>query len=255
MRSAIFAGLVSFGPALCLAQAEIPANCVVDSASAATAPTITPAANTQFAAARECVMNRDASCAETALDALDEDDLNEDELAVLSIGRGDIESLDGSSRRARREYRRVVRSDDASRQLVALAIERTALVHIDDEDYDDAIDALDDLECGEWTPDLLYIRGRAFFGESEFRAAETSAQTAIDARVAVGGVAPQHWHDLLTTAEQRAIQAETEEVVCRNERSTNSNIPVRVCTTRSQRQAEADATRDVGRQDSIFVGE
>jgi hypothetical protein len=143
--------------------------------------------------------------------------------------------------------------DDANRQLAILAIERITIRHVEDEDCDDALDALEDLECGEWTPELLYLQGRARFGESEYEGAEISAQTAINARESAGGVAPQLWHGLAAASAQRAIQAATEQVVCRNERTSNSNIPVRVCTTRSQREAEAAAARDIMRDDTAVA--
>ena len=245
MRSALSAALLLLGPALCLAQSNVATSCIANPANTAAAPMIGEAASAQLAVVRECVAKQDGDCAEAALDEIDDDDFNDDELAVLTIARGDTEALQGSSRRARREYGRVLRMDDANRQLGILAIERITIRHVEDGDYDDALDALEDLDCGEWTPEMLYLQARARFGESEFEGAQDSAQAAIDARASAGGTAPQHWHSLIAASAQRAQQAATEQVVCTQERRSNSNIPIRVCTTRAQRQAEAAAAGDL----------
>ena len=245
MRAVFSAALLLLSPALCFAQANVAASCVANPANTTAAPMIGTAASAQFAIVRECIANEDGDCAEAALDEIDDDDFNDDELAVLAIARGDTEALQGSSRRARREYGRVLRMDDANSQLAILAVERITIRHVEDEDYDDALEQLEDLECGQWTPDLLYLQARARFGDNQYEGAQTSVQTAIDVRETTGEVAPQLWYSLVAASAQRAQQAATEQVVCTRERTANSNIPVRVCTTRSQREAQAAAASDI----------
>lgn len=251
MRTAISAACLLLGPALCMAQSNVAKSCLADPANPAAAPVIRAAVSAQFATALECVANGDGDCAEAALDEIDDDDLNDDELAVLWLNRGDAEALQGSSRRARREYRRVINQRDGSRPLVAAAIERTAIRHVEDDNNDDASEALEDLACGEWTPELVYLQARAQFGSGQFSAAQANSQTAINAKDAAGGDIPTAWRSLLTASTQQAQQAASEQVVCTRERTSNSNIPVRVCTTQSQRRAEAAEAAEIMSGDSV----
>jgi tetratricopeptide (TPR) repeat protein len=250
MRTYVSAVLLLLSPSLSFAQANAAAGCLIDPNATVVAPVIREAASAQFAIVRECAANGDGDCAEAVLDEMDEDSLNDDELAVLELARGDTELLQGSSRRARRAYEEVLDLPDANRQLKRAAIERLVIRHVEDEDYDDVLEQLEGLECGEWTPDLLYLQARAHYEEDEFRSAQSSAQAAIDAQSAAGTDVPTGWNTLL----QNAQVAASEEVVCSQERSSSSNIPRRVCTTRTQREAQAEATREWQTTDGVFGG-
>ena len=250
MRTYVSAALLLLSPSLSFAQANAAAGCLIDPTATVVAPNIRGVASAQFAVVRECVVNGDGDCAEAALDEIDEDMLNDDELAVVALARGDTETLQGSSRRARRAYREVLDLRDVNRQLTRAAIERLAIRHVEDEDYDDALEQLESLECGEWTPDLLYLQARSHYGEGEFGDAGSSAQAAIDSQSAAGKAVPGGWTDLL----QSAQVASSEEVVCSNVRLASSNIPQRVCTTRTQRLEEAEAAREWQRTGGEFGG-
>ena len=106
----------------------------------------------QFTEARACLVNADGDCAESVLDAIDSDTLNDDERAILALLQGDTEKLQGSSRRARREYREALEAPGVTRRVVRVAIERLALLHVDNGDPEDALEQLEALECGDWTP-------------------------------------------------------------------------------------------------------
>jgi len=166
MRTYVSAALLLPSPSLSFAQANAAAACLIDPNATVVAPVIREAASAQFAIVRECAANSD--CAEAVLDEMDEDSLNDDELAVLELARGDTELLQGSSRRARRAYEEVLDLPEANRQLKRAAIQRLAVRHIEDEDFDDVLERLEGLECGEWTPDLLLLQARAHYEEGEF---------------------------------------------------------------------------------------
>jgi len=240
MRTYVSAFLLLLSPSLSFAQANAAPGCLIDPNATVVAPVIREAANAQFAIVRECAANGDGDCAEAVLDDMDEDTLNDDELAVLELARGDTEMLQGSSRRARRAYEEVLDLPDANRQLKRAAIERLVIRHAEDEDYDDVLERLEGLECGEWTPDLLFLQARAHYEEGEFSSAQSSAQAAIDAQSTAGTDVPTGWNTLL----QNAQVAASEEVICTSGRKPNSVIPVRVCTTRTQREAESEAARE-----------
>ncbi len=250
MRTYVSAALLLLSPSLSFAQVNAAAGCLVDPTATVVAPVIRDAASAQFAVVRECVVNRDGDCAEAALDEMNEDTLNNDELAVLALARGDTEALQGSSRRARRAYREVFDLRDVNRQLTRAAIERLTIRHVEDEDYDDALEQLEELECGEWTPDLLYLQARSHYGEGEFGDAQSSAQAAIDSQSAAGKAVPGGWNGLLQSAQVAA----SEEVICSNVRLPSSNIPQRICTTRIQREEEAEMAREWQRTGGEFGG-
>ena len=243
MRSIISAGILLLSPILCLGQADITDNCFAAPTNPATAPLIREAASIQFATVRQCIVNNNSDCAETALDEIDEDALNADEQAVFWLTRGDTESLQGSSRRARRDYRRVIIQRDGNRQLALAAIERTAIRFVEDENHDNALDALEAIACGEWTAELAYLKARAQFGEGNFSTAQDTVMMAITHVVQSGEPVPALWHALADASSQRA--GEAEDVVCTTEESAGSYIPKRVCSTRAQRQAEAGRATDV----------
>ena len=240
----IWAALLLLSPVVGLAQSSVDTSCLADPSASSPEPMLRDSTASEFSAIRQCIADQDGDCAEDALDTVDDDELNADELAVYWLATGDMEHLQGSSRRARRAYRRVIRQRDGNRQLALAAIERTAIRHIEDENFDDVVDALEDIQCGEWSPALVYLRARAHFGESEFAEAAAASQIAVDAQQAAGETVPAMWRSLVTASTTRAQQAETEEIVCTSERRSGSNIPVRVCTTRSQRDAEARRARE-----------
>ena len=231
-------------PGLCLAQTSVDAGCLADPTTEI-ALDISDAMSSQFESIRQCIDDEDSACAEQRLEAIDDDELTDDELAVFWLSRGDYEYLDGSSRRARREYRRVIRQRDVNRQLVATAVERTAIRHIEDDNHDDAANVLAFLECGDWTPELAYLRARAHFGEGEFAEAESTMQVALVAREAIDDFVPDVWYSFAEASERRARQAANAAVVCKNEKRTGSNIPVRVCSTGAQRHSEASTSDDI----------
>lgn len=239
MKHHVPVALLLLCPGLCLAQTSVESECLVDPVVPAPALDISGVMSSQFESIRTCIDDEDVACAEGLLEAIDDDELTNDELAVYWVSTGDYEYLDGSSRRARREYRRVIRQRDGNRQIFATAVERMALRHIEDDNHDDAANVLDLLECGEWTPELAYLRARAHFGEAEFAEAEATVQVALAARQATSDFVPEIWRSLATASKTRAEQAANEQVVCTNVRQPGSNIPQRVCTTGAQRAREA----------------
>jgi len=243
MRSIMSAGALLLSPILCLGQANVADNCFAAPANSAAAPLIRAAASAQFATVRQCIVNNNSDCAEAALDEIDEGALNEDEQAVFWLARGDTESLQGSSRRARRDYRRVIIQRDGNRQLALAAIERTAIRFVEDENYDNALDTLEAVVCGEWTAELVYLKARAQFAEGDFSAARDTVMIAITHVVRSSKPVPELWHALADASTQRAEEAE--DIVCTTEESAGSYIPKRVCRTRAQRQTDAGSATDV----------
>ncbi len=243
MRFYTLAALLLLGPSLCIAQADVAASCLLDPTAAVAPLAIRPAASAQFAVVQDCITSGDGDCAEAALEEIDDSDLNADELAVLTLARGDTEQLQGSSRRARREYGRVLDIDDVDRQLASAAIKRLAIRHLEDERYDDALERLEDLECGEWTPDFLYLQAQAQYGDSDFESAQASVEAAIIAQEAADGNPPGEWFGL----HENAVQATSEEIICERVTLPSSNIPQRVCTTRTQREEDREDAREFQR--------
>ncbi len=242
MRSYVLAALLLLSPGLCVAQLEqidVAPDCLVGSRILTAPPLIRESVSTQFAEVRTCLVNADSDCAESALDAIDSDPLNDDERAVLALIQGDTEKFQGSSRRARREYGKALDAPGVSRQVVRVAIERLALLHVDDGDPEDALEQLEALECGDWTPNLLYLQAVAEFGLRNFEAAQVSVQNAIDSQQALGVDVPTDWHSLQASAVSSAEAAADDDVICVREASTGSRIPTERCTTRAQREREA----------------
>ena len=140
-------------------------------------------------------------------------------------------------------------------QIRRSSIERLAIQNIEEEDYGDAIDQLEDLECGDWSPSLLFLRARAYFGDEAFENAKLSAEAAVGFQESANVEVPPAWQSLLASSIQNAERVATEEVICTRERATNSSIPVRVCTTRAQREAEVNAAQDFMRNGGSFGGD
>ena len=95
MRTSVSAPLLLLIPSLCIAQIEaidVSADCLVGSAVATAPPLIGESFGTQLAAARTCLANEDADCAEEVIDDIDTDTLNDDERAILALLRGDQEA-------------------------------------------------------------------------------------------------------------------------------------------------------------------
>ena len=247
MRDNIAVALLLLIPGLCVAQIEavnVTADCLIDSTVATEPPLFGEGFATQLAAARTCLENEDSDCAERVIDDIDEDSLNDDELGVLAMLRGDQEALDGSSRRARRAYRSVLDDSGANRQIVRAAIERLVNLHLKDGDPDDALEQFEALNCGEWRPELLVLQARAQFGLRDFEGAQVSVQSAIDFQQAAGATVPEDWL-LLQAANLRSAQtAVDDDVICVKETLPNSHIPREVCTTEAQRAWEAEQSRE-----------
>ncbi len=247
MKNHVSVALLLLSPGLCVAQLEeidVAADCLVGSRISTAPPLIRESAATQFSEARVCLVNGDSDCAESILDTIDSDSLNNDERAVLALARGDMEALKGSSRRARRQYARAVDAPGASRQVGRLAIEKLALLHVNDGDPEDALEQLEALECGDWTPNLLYLQAVAEFGLRNFEAAQVSAQNAIDSQQASGGDVPTDWQSLVAAAVSSAEAAADDDVICVRQPSLSSRIPTETCTTRAQREREAWEARE-----------
>ena len=189
MKFRLPAVLLLLGPGLSMAQSTVTAECLVSDAS--TQPQlIREEVSGFFTAARECIANADGDCAEAAIDNIDDSDLNTDELGILALAAGDMEALQGSFRRARREYRRVLRLRDVHPQIRRTGIERLTIQHFEGENYDDAIEQLEELECGNWTPNLLLLRARAYFRDEEFENAKLSAEAAVGFQESAGVEVP-----------------------------------------------------------------
>lgn len=252
MKNINLAATLLLSPVLCFAQASVDEGCLAAPDATLAQPVINDAVATQFAAIKECIENDNAACAQDGLDAIDDGDLSDDELAVYWLSAGDLEYLNDDPGRARREYRRIIRQRGANRQLVMTAIERTAVQQMREQNYDDAADALDELECGEWQPSHVYTRARAHFGEGEFEEAQAMAQLAVSSQEAAGGEVPAIWATFATASMERAEQAANDPVVCTNETTAGSNIPRRVCTSQSQRDAQRRNTWNTWEDESVF---
>lgn len=238
MKRSIAAATLLFGPVLCFAQASVDASCIADQAATPPDPVISDAIAAQFAEIKACIESENTACAAAGMDAIDDGELSDDELAVYWLTAGDLEYLNDEPGRARREYRRIIRKRGANRQLVVTAIERTAVQEMRAQEFDGAADALEDLDCGEWTPAHVYLRARAHFGEEEFAEAAATAQMAVSSQEANGTDVPAIWQSFATASAERAEQAANERVVCRNVQTAGSNIPQRVCTNQAQRDAQ-----------------
>lgn len=250
MRTSVSAPLLLLIPSLCIAQIEtieVSAECLVGSAVATAPPMIGASFGTQLAQTRTCLDNGDSDCAEGVIDEIDADALNDDERAILALLRGDQEALDGSSRRARREYRSVLDGSGTNRQIVRAAVGRLATLYVDDGDPEDALEQLEALDCGDWSPDLLVLQARAQFGLRDFAAAQTSVQSAIDFQQGLGADVPEDWILFKAANLRAAVTAEEEEIICTNTTLPNSLIPREVCTTRAQREWEAEQSREWAR--------
>ncbi len=238
MNKLISAATLLVSPILCFAQASVDADCLIDGNATPAQPVISEAVAAQFAAIKACIESKDSACAADGLDLIDEDDLSDDELSVYWLSKGDLEYVDGDANRARREYRRIIRQRGANRALVVQAIERTAVQQMREQNYDDAADALEELECGEWKTAHAYMRARAHYGEGEFSEAAATVQMAVSAQEASGERVPEIWRSFATASAERAERAAREQVVCRSEQSVSSNIPQRSCASQSQRDAQ-----------------
>ncbi len=250
MRTYVSAPLLLLIPILCVAQIEavdVSADCLVGSAVATVPPLIGESFGTQLAQARTCLANQDSDCVESVIDDIDAEALNDDERGVLALLRGDGEALDGSSRRARREYRSVLDESGANRQIFRAAVERLVRLHLEDGDPDDALEQLEALDCGDWRPELLVLQARAQFGLRDFESAQASVQSAIDFQQGLGADVPQDWL-LFQAANLRSAQtAADEDIICTKETLPNSLIPREVCTTRAEREYEAEQSREWAR--------
>ena len=258
MRTYAAAALLLLSPGLCVAQIEaidVSADCLIGSAVTTAPPLLSDSFGTQLAAARTCLADNDSDCVERVTEDIDADTLNDDERAVLALLRGDTEALDGgSSRRARREYRRVLDESGVNRQIVRAATDRLVRLHLDDDDPDDALEQLQALECGDWTPEFLALQARAQFGLRNFEAAQLTIQNAIDSQQLAGGVVPAEWRSLQASSVRLAKTAADEGVICTKATSINSLIPREVCTTRAQREWEAEQAREWIRTGGEFGG-
>ncbi len=248
MRTNVTVALLLSIPGLCVAQldaVDVTADCLLGSVAVPSAPPmIGDSFGTQLAAARTCLANEDSDCAEEVTDDIDADALNDDERAILALLRGDTEALDGSSRRARREYRRALGESGATRQITRASIDRLVRLHLEDDDPDDALEQLEALQCGEWAPEFLVLQARAHFGLRDFAGAETSVQNAIDLQQASGGGVPEDWYSFQAANRRSAETAVDEDVICVDETPLGSNIPRNVCTTRAEREWLAEQSRE-----------
>ncbi len=257
MRTSVSAPLFLLIPSLCIAQIEaidVSADCLVGSAVATAPPLIGESFGTQLAAARTCLANEDADCAEEVIDDIDTDTLNDDERAILALLRGDQEALDGSARRARREYRRALEESGASRQIVRAAIERLVRLHLENDDPDDALEQFQALECGDWRPELLVLQARAQFGLRDFEGAQVSVQSAIDSQQRLGRDVPEDWRLFQAANLRSAETAADDDVICVDETPVGSRIPREVCTTLAERVWLAEQSREWMRTDGEAGG-
>ncbi len=250
MRTSVSAPLLLLIPSLCIAQIEtidVSADCLVGSAVATAPALIGESFSTQLAQARSCLANGDSDCAEGVIDGIDADALNVDERAILALLRGDQEALDGSSRRARREYRSALDESGANRQIVRAAVERLATLYLDDGDPEDALEQLEALECGDWRPELLVLQARSQFGLRDFAAAQTSVQSAIDFQQGLGANVPEDWLVFKAANLRAAVTSADDDVICVDEAPLGSRIPREVCTTRAEREWAAEQSREWAR--------
>ncbi len=250
MRTSVSAPLLLLIPSLCIAQIEpidVSAECLVGSAVATAPPMIGASFGTQLAQTRTCLANGDSDCAEGVINDIDADALNDDERAILALLRGDQEALDGSSRRARREYRSVLDESGANRQIVRAAVGRLATLYLDDGDPEDALEQLEALDCGDWSPELLVLQARSQFGLRDFESAQTSVQSAIDFQQGLGADVPEDWILFKAANLRSANTAADDDVICVDEAPLGSRIPREVCTTRAEREWEAEQSREWAR--------
>lgn len=247
MRTYVAVALLLLSPGWCVAQIEavdVATECLIGSVVATAPPLIGESFGSQLAAARTCLADEDADCAEEVIDGIDTDTLNDDERAILALLRGDREALDGNARRTRREYRRALEESGANRQIVRAAVERLVRLHLENDDPDDALEQLQALECGDWRPELLVLQARAQFGLRDFEDAQVSIQSAIDSQQASGADVPEDWHLFQAANLRSAEMAADDDVRCVDESPVGSRIPIRVCTTRAERAWQAEQSRE-----------
>ncbi len=235
--------LLLLSPGLCIAQLDplgVEPECVNGSAtSSAPSLVIEDSIAGQLIDARLCLQNGDTRCADRAIVELDLESLNNDEQAALALLRGDIEAVKNNRRRAERAYQIALELPAVHLQIERGATERLAILEVRAGQHEQALQRLEGIGCGEWTPELLFLVASAQYGVGQFERSLENAQIAIDSRLAAEGAAPEGWFTLRAATVQRLENDSSDDLVCQTETPVGSLIPVERCYTREELRRNA----------------
>ena len=240
MKPPSMAFLLLLGPGVCLAQLDplgVEPDCInVAAASSAPALMIEDSVAGRFIEARSCLQYGDARCAEDAIAGLDPESLNDDEKGALALLRGDIEALGGDRFGSEREYEMALELPVVHPLIERAAVERLAILDVRGGLHEQALQRLEGLECGEWSPDMLFLVASAQYGVEEYERSFENVQIAIDTRLATEGPVPVGWFSLRAAAVQQLEGVSSDELICQIETPMGSLIPVERCYTREEMQ-------------------
>ena len=253
MKPSSIAFLLLLGPGLCIAQLDplrVEPECI-NVVAAATAPPlmIGDSIAGQLIEARSCLQYGDARCAQDAIVGLDSESLNDDEKGALALLRGDIEALGGDRFAAEREYQMALELPVVHPLIERGSAERLAILDVRADRHEQALERLEGVACGEWSPDMLFLVASAQYGVEEYERSVENVQIAIDLRLAAEGPVPEGWFSLRAAAAQRLEGVSSDELICQIETPVGSLIPVERCYTREElRQTAACETTARARQ-------
>lgn len=255
MKSPIIAFLLLLSPGLCIAQLDplgMESECA-NAAATASAPllVIQDSVAGQLTEARLCLQSGDSRCADRAIVGLDPESLNDDENGALALLRGDIEAVKNNRRRAQREYQAALELPVVHWQIARGATERLAILNVRAGQYEQALQRLEGLSCGEWSPDLLFLVASAHYSVEQFESSLENVQSAIDSRQAAGGAIPESWFSLRAAAVQRLEGASSDELFCQTETPIDSLIRVERCYTAEELRRQAACETSARAQQSI----
>ncbi len=255
MKLSSIAFLLLLGPRLCIAQLD-PLGAESDCADAAATASATPlviedSIAGQLIEARSCLQNGDSRCADRAIVELDPESLNDDENGALALLLGDIEALNNNRRRAEREYQAALELPVVHWQIARGATERLAILDVRAGQHEQALQRLESISCGEWSPDLLFLAASAHYGVEQFERSLENVQSAIDSRQVAGGAVPESWFSLRAAAVQRLEGASSDELFCQTETPIDSFIPVERCYTAEELRRHAACESSARARQSI----
>ncbi len=254
MKSLSIAFLLLLGPGLCMAQLDSLAatlECVSATATSSAPPlVIEDSIAGQLIDARSCLQYGDARCAESAIVGLDPESLNNDEKGALALLRGDIRVLENDRFGAEREYQTALELPVVNSHIERGATERLAILDVRAGRHELALQRLERIGCGEWSPDLLFLVASAHYGVGQFERSLENVQIAIDTRLAAEGEVPNGWFSLRAATAQR-LEGASGELVCETEAPVGSFIAVERCYTREELGTIATCTRTARAQQSI----
>ena len=232
--------LLLLGPGLCIAQLDplgVEPDCINVAPTSLGSPlVIEDGIAEQFIEARSCLQYGDARCAEDTIERLDPDSLSDDERGALALLRGDIEALGGDRFGAEREYQMALGIPAVHPLIERAAVERLAILDVRGGLHDQALQRLEGLGCGEWSPEMLFLVASAQYGVGEYERSVENVEIAIDTRLAAENPVPPGWFSLRAAAVQQLEGVSSDELICQIETPMGSLIPVERCYTREEMQ-------------------